>query len=58
MMQKTNSLENADGGKDWRQMEKGAAKYEDMRWSDSITNLMDMNVSRFWEIVKDRRVWL
>ena len=25
-----------------------------MRWLDSITELMDMSWSEFWEIVKDR----
>ena len=28
-----------------------------MRWLDSITDSMDMNLSKFREIVKDREVW-
>ena len=29
--------------------------WQRMRWSDSITDSMDM--SKLWEIVKDREVW-
>ena len=28
-----------------------------MRWLDSITDSMDMSVSKFWQIVKDRGAW-
>ena len=27
------------------------------RWLDGNTDLMDMSLSRFWEMVKDRKAW-
>ena len=42
-----------DAGKDWRQKEKGAAE-DDMV---SITDSVDMNLSKLREIVVDREAW-
>ena len=41
-----------DAGKDWWEKEQ-----QSVRWLDSSTDLTDMNLSKFWEIAKDREAW-
>ena len=54
LMQRANSLENTLVlGK----IEGSRRRWQRMRWLDSITDSMGMNLSKLQEIVEDRRAW-
>ena len=41
----------------WEKLKAGGEEGNRMKWLDGTTDLMDMNLGKLWEMVRDRETW-